>query len=365
MAGSGGHGAAASVAVGRIADTRVDPSESGEGRQLEERKAAILRAVVTEYIDTAQPVGSAHVMRAPGVAVSAATVRNEMASLEHEGYLAQPHTSAGRIPTDKGYRFFVDQLTGPVRLEPGQHHQVKDFFAHAHGELEQMLHETSTLLSRLTSQAAVVVGPPHDVATIRSIQLVGMNRRTALLVVVFSNGAVYRRTLELAADCSDERLSDASAQLMANLLGHTLSGAAAVEAPPSGDAATDTVIGAAISALGQGDEPEQIFVGGAARMASAFEAVETVRSVLGILEQQYVVVSLLRDVIDRGLTVSIGAEHGLPSLADCAVVVARYQVEGSQAGSVGVLGPTRMNYPQALAAVAVVGERLGQYLSEG
>ncbi|MGH9131137.1 MAG: heat-inducible transcriptional repressor HrcA [Acidimicrobiales bacterium] len=332
---------------------------------MEERTAAILRAVVTEYIDTATPVGSARVLSAPGVTVSAATVRNEMASLEHEGFLAQPHTSAGRIPTDKGYRFFVDQLIGPISLEPGQHHQVKDFFAHAHGELEQLLHDTSTLLSRLTHTAAVVVGPPHVAATIRSIQLVGMNRRTGLLVVVASNGAVYRHTLELAEDCSDERFSAASCALMAELLGHTLAGAAVLEAAPTGDAGTDQVVAAAFAALGQLDEAEQIFVGGTAQMASAFDAVETVRSVLGILEQQYVVVSLLRDVIDRGLTVSIGAEHGLAPLADCAVVVARYQVEGSESGSVGVLGPTRMNYPQALAAVAVVGERLGHHLSEG
>ncbi|MGH9128227.1 MAG: heat-inducible transcriptional repressor HrcA [Acidimicrobiales bacterium] len=335
--------------------------------ELEERKAAILRAVVTEYIDTAQPVGSAHVLRAPGVSVSAATVRNEMSSLEYEGYLAQPHTSAGRVPTDKGYRFFVDQLIEPVSLEPGQHHQVRDFFAHAHGELEQMLHATSSLLSRLTDQAAVVVAPPHDVATIRSIQLVGMNRHVALLVVVCSDGAVDRRTLELADEVADEvdqdTLGAASAHLMAHLLGHSVSDPAIL--PLTGDAATDSLVAAAVAALRPSEEAELAFVGGAARMANAFAAVDTVRSVLEILEQQYVVVSLLRDVVDRGLTVSIGAENGLPPLAECAVVVARYDVEGSQAGSIGVLGPTRMNYPHALAAVAMVGERLGRYLSEG
>src|SRR5437588_8129901 len=117
---------------------------------LDERKAAILQAVVEEYIETAQPVGSAHVARVPGLAVSPATVRNEMAVLEREGYLVQPHTSAGRIPTDKGYRFFVDQLTHPGALPAVQRQLVRQFFAHAHGELEQMLQDTSRLLSALT-----------------------------------------------------------------------------------------------------------------------------------------------------------------------------------------------------------------------
>lgn len=331
---------------------------------MEERTAAILRAVVTEYIDTATPVGSVHILHAPGITVSAATVRNEMAGLEHEGYLAQPHTSAGRIPTDKGYRFFVDQLIGPVRLEPGQHHQVRDFFARAHGELEQMLYDTSSLLSCLTDQAAVVVSPPHDVATIRSVQLVGMNRRVALLVVVCSNGLVDRRTLELVSDTGDEALGAASGWMMRHLVGRSLAEVPLV-VPPSGDASADCLVTAALAALRQGEEAEHLFVGGASRMASSFAAVDTVRAVLGILEQQYVVVSLLRDVIDRGLNVSIGAENGLAPLSDCAVVVARYQGEGSQTGSVGILGPTRMNYSQALAAVAVVSERLGRYLSEG
>src|SRR5688572_31026904 len=122
---------------------------------LDERKASILRAVVERYIQTAQPVGSGHVARAPEVGVSSATVRNDMAALEHEGYLRQPHTSAGRVPTDKGYRYFVDSLHGPGQLGTSQVQQVRSFFAKAHGEIEQMLHDTSRLLSDLTEHTAV------------------------------------------------------------------------------------------------------------------------------------------------------------------------------------------------------------------
>ena len=330
---------------------------------LDDRKAAILRAVVQEYIETAQPVGSGTVTRTTGIRVSSATVRNEMAVLERDGYLVQPHTSAGRIPTDKGYRFFVDQLS-PGALGPAERSQVRDFFARAHGELESMLQDTSQLLAGLTHYAAVVVGPPHEVASIRSIQLVALGSRVALLVAVLSNGAVEKRTIELPAETSEDRVTAASAHIAAQLTGTVVAELGVVT--PTGDAATDTLVDAALAQLRgpHDDEPDHVFVGGASSMAQAFEAVDTVGQVLGILEQQYVVVSVLRDVLDRGLSVAIGAEHGFEQLAECSIVVAPYDVEGEHAGTIGVLGPTRMNYPQALAAVAVVGKRLGSHLSE-
>jgi heat-inducible transcriptional repressor len=332
---------------------------------LDDRKAAILRVVVAEYVQTAQPVGSATVARQPELDVSSATVRNEMGVLEREGYLVQPHTSAGRIPTDKGYRFFVDSLTKPGPLDAARSQQVRAFFATAHGELEQMLHDTTTLLSGLTDYAAVVVGPSHEVATIRSIQLVGLGPRFVLLVTVLSNGAVEKRSLELGTEVSDAQLAAATAHLASYLIGHPLGAPVAV--PHSGDAVIDGLTRQVREALeGSHDhDVDTVFVGGAARMAAAFDAVDTIRRVLSILEQQYVIVTLLQDVLDRGLTVAIGTEHGVQPLAECSVVVSPYQVEGEPAGTVGVLGPTRMRYEQALAAVAVVSNRLGRALTEG
>jgi len=334
---------------------------------LDERKAAILRTVVEEYIETAQPVGSGHVVKAAEVRASAATVRNEMAILERDGYLTQPHTSAGRVPTDQGYRFFVDHLTAPGTLQPAKLRQVRDFFATAHGELEQILHDTSRFLSNLTDCAAVVVGPPHQAADVRSVQVVGLASHVALVVVVLSNGVVEKRTLELADQADHDRLAAVTAHLSAQLVGHTLSSISDLDAlPPTGDAIVDGVVVAGLASLGGGQDEEidQVFVGGASRMAAAFDAVETVRGVLAILEQQLVVVTLLKDVIDKGLSVAIGAEHGNRSLSECAVVVAPYQL-GDGGGTVGVVGPTRMNYPHALAAVALVSQRLGRYLNEG
>jgi len=332
---------------------------------LDERKAAILRAVVEEYIDTAQPVGSGHVANARGVDVSSATVRNEMAGLENEGYLRQPHTSAGRVPTEKGYRFFVDHLREPVRLPGRSADEVREFFGRAHGEVEQMLSETSRLLSNLTNLTSVVVAPGHGEATLRSVQLVTLSATAAVLVAVFSDGTVEKHTFEVPDGTGDERVAAASAHLTAHLSGALRDAPARV--PATGDAATDDLVARSSAALTgrQPDDPEHVFVGGTARMAQAFDAIETVREVLGILEQQFVVVSLLRDVIDRGLHVAIGTETGVAPLAECALVVAPYDSEGERAGTIGVLGPTRMNYPQALAAVAVVSNRLSDRLTEG
>jgi heat-inducible transcriptional repressor len=329
---------------------------------LDERKAIILRAVVEEYIETAQPVGSGHI--APAVSVSSATVRNDMVALEQEGYLQQPHTSAGRVPTEKGYRYFVDSLSAPGQLRAGQAQQVRTFFDKAHGELEQMLHDTSRLLSDLTEHTAMVIGPPHEAATIRSVHVVGLGSGVALVVVVLSNGAVDKRTIDVGPDTGDDRLAAATAHLTGHLLGRGLSAVDTV--PSSGDPRTDAITADALAALRQApDSDEQVFVGGASRMAMAFDAVEKVREVLGILEQQYVVVTVLRDVLDRGLQVAIGTETGLQPLAECPLVVSPYEIEGELAGTIGVLGPTRMNYPQALAAVAVVSKRLSRHLTEG
>ena len=333
---------------------------------LDERKSAILRAVVKEYIETAQPVASAHVARLGDLGVSSATVRNEMAVLEREGYLVHPHTSAGRIPTDKGYRFYVDQLrTPPGPLAPAQKRQVEAFFHRAQGELEQMLDDTGRLLTNLTDCAAMVVAPGHEAATVRSFQLVALGARVALAVMVLSDGAVEKETIELDVGESEARVAAASAHLANHLVGRTP--AAAAPAPLTGDDATDRLVTRAEAAVvGSGrEEHEHVWVGGASRIPATFEAIDSVRQVLAILEQQYVVVSLLQDALRHDKLVSIGTEHGVEPLAECSIVVAPYEVSGAPAGTIGVLGPTRMDYPQAMAAVAVVSERLSRRLHEG
>ena len=336
--------------------TTMRPTE-----ELDARKAAILEAIVTEYIGTAQPVGSSHVADAQGIGVSPATVRSEMVALERDGYLVQPHTSAGRIPTDKGYRFFVDHLATPGQLGPQQRQKVSNFFTQVQGGLEDVLERTSSLMSEMTSYAAVVVGPSHEEAAIRSVQVVGLSPRRALVVAVLSDGAVENVSIELPVDADDELLEKVSMHLQRALTGNTV--ADLPDVMPSGETTIDELCQVALGALGsnaKAKDHEAVFVGGPSRLAGSFDAIETVQGVLTILEEQHVVVSLLRDVIERGLSVAIGSEHGYESLASCAVVVAPVQVDGRHAGAVGLLGPTRMNYPSAMATADAVGRQLSE-----
>jgi heat-inducible transcriptional repressor len=189
---------------------------------LDERKAAILRAIVEEHIATAQPVGSQTVAKSAGLAVSSATVRNEMTILEREGFIAQPHTSAGRIPTDRGYRFFVDTLTRQGALPVDQRRAVNDFFelfTSAHQVLEDLLHETSQLLSRVSTHTAVVVGPHTESVTIRSVQLVSLQPSLVLALAILSNGVVEKCVLHLAADVDAATVVAATAALDSSLEG--------------------------------------------------------------------------------------------------------------------------------------------------
>ena len=336
---------------------------------LDDRKSAILRAVVQTYIETAQPVGSTHVVDATAIGVSPATVRSEMTVLEREGYLVQPHTSAGRVPTEKGYRFFVDAL-GPGELGPSQTREVRGFFAHAHGELEEMLRSTSRMLSKLTATTAVVVGEATDPASVRSVQLVGLGPTTYLVVVVLSSGTVVKSTVESAAPVDDGLLQRVGTCLSEQCRGSSLVAVGSLSVDvvvgalgPASAVVADETLGALRSV--STDVSPLVHVEGASNIAGAFDAADTLRQVLGLLEQQVAVVTLLRDVIDRGLTVAIGSETGVAPLAECSLVVAPYLVGGEPAGTIGVLGPTRMNYQETLAAVAVVSNRLSRLLSEG
>lgn len=334
---------------------------------LDARKAAILRRVVEEHIESAQPVGSTHVVQDPDIDVSPATVRSDMAALERDGYLTHPHTSAGRIPTDKGYRFFVDNFAGSQGLDPASEEQIAAFFSRTHGAIEQMLRDTTRLLSNLTDHAAVVVPPAHDNLALHSLLLTRLSPRLGLLVLVLSNGVVEKRTVELDESATDEDLEAANRHLRQHACGQVLGRMA--PCPLTGSAVLDTLASACHAVLVETRRSmpldEEVYVGGTARMAEQFAGVDTVRAVLSILEQSFVVVSLLREVLSHGQTVAIGTENGLASLAECSLVVAPYTVANEVIGTIGVLGPTRMDYSQALATVAVVSRRLGRELAAG
>ena len=324
---------------------------------LSERKAAILQAVVEGYISTLEPMGSSQIVSAAELDVSSATVRSEMASLEEEGYLQQPHTSAGRVPSDKGYRYFVDTLMEPHTLGRSQQQKVSSFFEKAQGELEHMLSETSGFLTQLTHYATVIVGPPAEVSPVRGVQVVRLADAQALIVMVRANGVITKRAVPIDVNVSDDAIASASRRLVA----------LRVEAetdPGSSDKDSTKLLALFDAALDEQDE-SPVFVGGTSAVAGIFDAVEQVPEVLQVLEKQYLVITLMRDVIERGLEVAIGSETGVEPFAECSLVVAPIEVDGTRAGSLGLLGPTRMNYPRAMATVALVSQQLGTHLREG
>ena len=337
------------------------PARPAESSDLDARKAAILEAVVVEHINSAAPVGSSTVASAAHLEVSSATVRSEMVALEREGYLTQPHTSAGRVPTDKGYRYFVDHL-GHGQLGVTQQAEVRDFFANVRGEVETVYEKTSNMLARLTNYPAVVVGSTPTTATIVSAQLVSLEARHLLLVVVFSDGTVVKHSVLTDKDVDHFDVAEASKQLNALLLGTNLTTRLQV---PSRNDNVALLVQKAVSVLHAETptrEGEQLFIGGSSRVAEVFDNVQTVREILTILEQELLVVSLVEEMLDRGASVTIGSENRIEPLAHASVVVAPVVVDGDAVGAVGLIGPTRMKYQEAMAAAEVVSRELTKHL---
>jgi heat-inducible transcriptional repressor len=346
----------------------ADPAASPESA-LDDRKAAVLRAIIEQYVASAQPVGSATVTKTADLGVSAATVRNEMSLLERDGYIAQPHTSAGRVPTDRGYRYYVDHLADATTLAPPERRKIAEFFTSATMAMDELLYQTSQLLTRVTAHAAVVVGPQSEAVVVRGAHLALLQSRVVLAVAILSNGAVEKQVIYLDEDASETDVAAAGARLNQLLDGRRLA-----ELPASSDELTvdDTVAGrlargacdALRSHLGV-SHSEPLYVGGASRLAADQEAFSgtTLARLIELLEQHVVLAAVMREMLGPGITVRIGSENARADLREVSVVLAPYLVDGEPIGTVGVLGPTRMDYRRAQAAVATVSQRLGRQLS--
>jgi heat-inducible transcriptional repressor len=336
--------------------------------RIDERKGEILRAIVEEYIESAQPVGSKTIAGSRGLGVSPATIRNEMGALERDGYIVQPHTSAGRVPTDLGYRYYVDHFADPAVLAPSQRREVAAFFTSAARAMEDLLSETSQLLVRLTAHASVVIPPAADVEQVRSVQLVQLQPAEVLLVLVLSDGAIRREVVRLDHDVAEADVAAATARLHDAWSGATVMALPAVaQSGRPGDAVSE-ILTAAADALARrvGEDDADVYVGGVHRLAAemqSFESAQTAARLLELLEQHVVFTGLMRDLLGPGLTIRIGAENEHDDLRECSLVLAPYLVEGEPAGTIGVLGPTRMDYRRATAAVEAVSRQLGRQLS--
>lgn len=342
-----------------------------DGVALDDRKSAILKAIVQDFVRDGEPVGSKRLVEEVALGVSAATVRAEMVALEEAGFIQQPHTSAGRIPTDKGYRYFVDQLAAAATLAPEQRAAVEGLMLGS-ADLEDLLRRTSSILSRLTRYAALVVPPRLDRSRLRHVELVQLGPTSVLAVFIADTGRVEKRMLDLDTEVADHDVQRARYALNEAASGLHMAQAPQVMAGVAVGAPTElrALVEAVADAIRQGVvalPSEQVIVGGTANIAgpSYFARIEQVKQVYETLEEQVVMLRVLRDALASGdPAVRIGAEMPLAELAGCSVVAASYEAAGDAVGTLGVLGPTRMDYPQTLAAVQAVAESLETALAQ-
>ncbi|CAN5476757.1 heat-inducible transcriptional repressor HrcA [soil metagenome] len=333
----------------------------------EDRRLAVLRAIVEDYVATEEPVGSKALVERHGLNVSPATVRNDMAALEDEGYLTQPHTSAGRVPTDKGYRLFVDRLTTVKPMSAAEKRAIATFLDEA-VDLDDVVQRSVRLLSQLTRQVAVVQYPTLTRSTVRHIELVALAPERLLVVLILSTGRVEQRVLELAAALSDEDLVDLRTQLKraansALIVDAAVGLARYAEANPGDRAAIANLL---VEAMNDHRSHERLVVGCAANLARFGDNFETgVRPLLEALEEHVVLLKLLGEASQSGMvTVRIGAEGPYEELASTSVVTTGYGAHHDALATLGVVGPTRMDYPGTMASVRAVARYLSRILDE-
>ena len=335
---------------------------------LDERKLTVLRAIVEDYVSTTEPVGSKTLVDRHHFDVSPATIRNDMAVLEELGFIAQPHTSAGRIPTDKGYRLFVDRLSSVKPLSAAERRAIETFLAGAYS-LDDVVMRTVRLLVQLTRQVAVVQYPSLTRSAIRHIELVPLAPTKLLLVLITDTGRVEQCTVDVPTPWDDASVSHVRAVLNACLGGHKLADAAAMvtdlsdRIPVEERANANAVFSVLLASLIERNEEKFVFAGTANLAAHDFS--RGLRDVLEALEEQVVLMRLLGEATEPAiLTVTIGSENQVAGLEATSVVSTGYGNQAQPLAKLGVLGPTRMDYPGTMGAVRAVARYVGQILME-
>ncbi|MFI5100403.1 MAG: heat-inducible transcriptional repressor HrcA [Actinomycetes bacterium] len=335
----------------------------------DDRRLAVLRAIVEDYVATQEPVGSRALVERHRLGVSPATIRNDMAALEEDGLIAQPHTSAGRIPTDKGYRLFVDRLAAVKPLSPAERRAIATFLEGA-VDLDDIVSRTVRLLAQVTRQVAVVQYPSLSRSTLRHVEVIAMPPSRIMLVVITNTGRVEQRVVDCPGPVDDALLGDLRARINALAVGRRLTEVAdVVDELPSSFAVTDrptvaAVVATLVETLVE-DSEERVVLGGTAnltRFGQDFPA--TVQPVLEALEEQVVLMRLLGEASGPDeVSVRIGHENSFEGLSGTSVVTVGYGEEEAVA-RLGVVGPTRMDYPGTIRAVQAVARYVGRIVTE-
>ena len=336
---------------------------------LEDRRLAVLRAIVEDYVSTHEPVGSKALVERHSLGVSPATIRNDMAALEDEGYIAQPHTSAGRIPTDLGYRLFVDRLSAVKPLSAGERRAIEQFLSGA-VDLDDVMVRTVRLLAQVTRQVSLVQYPSLTRSSVRHVELIAISTTRLLLILIADTGRIEQRTIEINEPVGEQLIGELRARLLTLVMGQPFASLATLleqftencepALRPAAAAITATLLDAAMETV-----DERIVLGGTAHLARYGESFPIdIQPVLEALEEQVVLMRLMGEATTSGVTVRIGQETDVEGLQSTSLVTTRYGRHGQGLASLGVVGPTHMDYAGAIRSVNAVAQYVTRILEE-
>ncbi|OLN30485.1 heat-inducible transcriptional repressor HrcA [Desulfosporosinus metallidurans] len=338
--------------------------------QMDDRKRKILRAIVQDYIATAEPIGSRTIARKFDLGVSSATIRNEMADLEDLGFIEQPYTSAGRIPSDAGYRYFVDCLMDPQALNEEEKEAIERENTKRIHEIQEVISHTSRLLSELTNLTSIVLGPHKGKSTFGKMHFLPYQPGQVIMVIVKENGAVENHIIDVGEDITAEELQQVAGVFNQKMRGHTLGQVKRsllheIYSELSRQRhLIDNTLDMLSAILDDHEEEERIYLGGTLNMLNQpeFRDLSKVKTLFKVFEENDSMKKLLHPH-QEGLNVTIGGENTLKEFQDCSVISATYKVNGLTIGAVGVLGPTRMDYAKAIAIVDFMTRSLTEVLT--
>ena len=333
---------------------------------MDERKFRILQAIIDDYILTAVPVGSRTISKKYDMGLSSATIRNEMSDLEELGYLDQPHVSAGRVPSAKAYRLYVDQLLRSGRIQSGSEAAVRAHFLGRMRQMEDVIDHAAQVLSSLTNYTAVVLTPSAPQPHIRTLQLVPVSSTSALVVIVTDSGIVRDTVIRVSDQLDSDTLYAISKTLTQELAGHTLQEAVSLLPGISARMQDNERLLQGLSGFFQESAgsavPPHVAIGGTSNMLSypEYSDMEKARSFLSLMETRDKLAAIIAQQGEMAFTVRIGPETGVPEMADCSIVTATYSTSSGQQGTIGVIGPTRMQYSRVLSILGTMGHQLSE-----
>lgn len=340
---------------------------------MDERKQKVLLAIIQDYIATAEPVGSRTISRKYELGVSPATIRNEMADLEEQGYIEQPHTSAGRVPSQLGYRYYVDCLMQKKRLTGEEEKIILSGYRKKNREVAQVLKQTNSIVSSMTNCAAMVTGPQFGRSAFKHIQLVPLETGRTLVVVVLENGIVQNKLIEVPEGITEQDLYQITQVLNAKLRGMTLANIkmTLIKEIYAELSKHQYIFDAAMDLIQESlhiNPEDKVYLAGTLNMLNQpeFRDIDKIKTLLSLLEQDDILREVLTDGEARedGISVKIGSENKLAGLETCSMITATYQVDGRVIGSIGVLGPTRMEYDKTVSIVEFMTQHLSNILKD-